>query len=75
MLNRSLAHFRDRGRGSLAWRVRVPSIGIASDTWGRVSVTMLWNTVSESRMVTPATQSRKGPPPGVSDNAVSLNSD
>ncbi len=27
---------------------------MASETCGRVSVTILWNTVSESRMVTPA---------------------
>ena len=31
----------------------VPSRGIASDTLGNVSVTMLWNTVSERRIVTP----------------------
>ena len=32
---------------------------MASDTCGRVSVTMLWKTVSESRMVTPETTNRK----------------
>jgi hypothetical protein len=31
----------------------IPSRGMASDTWGSVSVTMLWNTVSERRIVTP----------------------
>ena len=31
---------------------------MASDTCGRVSVTMLWKTVSESRMVTPETTKR-----------------
>ena len=31
----------------------VPSSGMASDTLGRVSVTMLWKTVRERRMVTP----------------------
>jgi len=31
----------------------VPRRGIASDTLGRASATMLWKTVSESRMVTP----------------------
>lgn len=31
----------------------VPRRGIASDTLGRVAVTMLWKTVSERRMVTP----------------------
>ena len=34
--------------------MEVPRRGIASDTLGRVSVTMLWNTVSDRRMVTPA---------------------
>ena len=35
---------------------------MASDTCGRVSVTILWNTVSDSRMVTPVTEgeSRNG---------------
>ena len=31
----------------------VPRSGIASDTCGRVSVTMLWKTVRERRIVTP----------------------
>lgn len=31
----------------------IPKRGIASDTWGRVSVTMLWKTVRERRIVTP----------------------
>ena len=31
----------------------VPSKGMASDTWGRLSVRILWKTVSESRIVTP----------------------
>ena len=35
----------------------VPRRGIASDTLGRASVTMLWKTVSESRMVTPKNNS------------------
>ena len=37
----------------------VPRRGMASDTCGRVSVTMLWKTVSESRMVTPETEKRR----------------
>ena len=37
----------------------VPSRGMASDTCGRVSVTMLWKTVSERRMVTPETTNRR----------------
>lgn len=32
----------------------LPSTGMASDTWGSVSVTRLWKTVRERRMVTPA---------------------
>ena len=36
-------------------KVAIPRRGMASDTCGRVSVTMLWKTVSESRMVTPET--------------------
>lgn len=35
--------------------VFVPNTGIASDTCGRVSATKLWNTVNESRIVTPET--------------------
>ena len=38
------------------WRAEneiVPRSGIASETWGKVSVTILWKTVSERRMVTP----------------------
>ena len=34
----------------------VPRRGIASETCGRVSVTILWKTVSERRIVTPANQ-------------------
>lgn len=34
----------------------VPSKGIASDTWGKVSATKLRNTVNDSKMVTPATK-------------------
>ena len=30
----------------------LPNRGMASDTWGRSSLMMLWNTVSESRIVT-----------------------
>jgi hypothetical protein len=37
----------------------VPSRGIASDTCGSVSVTMLWKTVSERRIVTPAGDKKK----------------
>ena len=38
----------------------VPRRGMASDTCGSVSVTMLWKTVSESRMVTPETANNGG---------------
>ena len=31
----------------------IPRRGIASDTLGKASATMLWNTVSERRIVTP----------------------
>lgn len=33
----------------------IPSKGIASDTWGKVSATKFRNTVSDSKIVTPAT--------------------
>jgi hypothetical protein len=37
----------------------VPRRGIASDTLGKVSVTMLWKTVRERRIVTPETRFSK----------------
>lgn len=37
----------------------VPSKGIASDTWGKVSATKFRNTVSESNIVTPVTMRHK----------------
>ena len=37
----------------------IPSSGMASDTCGSVSVTMLWKTVRESRIVTPKNRSKK----------------
>ena len=56
-----MAQFDDRGQGvAPSSKDKVPSIGIASLTCGRVSVTMLWNTVNERRMVTPAMINRKG---------------
>lgn len=40
--------------GALCSHHGLPRTGIASDTWGSVSVTRLWKTVSDRRMVTPA---------------------